>query len=381
MKCRNCGAEMKREISKVVEKETFFLCPNCGQRKHDFEDLLRYYREKVLNIEKSYIEKVKKDVESASEIERKDIERKHWNISFEYVLRSGKHIRSTLIILSTKAFGGEESKALLTAAAMEYCENWILVHDDIEDNSLVRRGDKTLHRKYGVELAINAGDFLHVMMWKILMDNRSNLGEELTFKLMEKFYKILLRTTLGQTAELLFMKKDLKEIKEEDFYYIADGKTGLYSIGGPLSLGAIISGREDQINLLKEFGKYLGRAFQIIDDVLDVTSDFRGLKERGNDIYEGKRTLLLIHLVNNCNGEEFEKVREILSKPREKKSKEEVEYIISLMNKYGSVSYARKRAEEFTKKALEVLERIDFVEEQYKEELRLAVDFILNRDH
>ncbi len=372
---------MLEKKSELLNTTTIYYCKKCGYKKHVFEDILKQKREKTMKVEFEYLDK---EVKKASEIEREEIEKKHWEIVSDYVKRGGKHLRSTLILLSNKALGGEEEKAMKTAAAMEICENWILIHDDIEDDSQSRRGDKTLHLKYGKELAINAGDALHLIMWKILRDNENILGDEKTFKIIDEFYEILFRTTVGQTAELIFMEKPLEELKEEDFYYIADGKTGLYSIAGPLVIGSIIAGKESKEITEKymKFGKYLGRAFQITDDVLDLTSDFKGLKkQKANDIYEGKRTMMLIHLIKNANDEEKIRIKKIMAKPREEKSKEEVDYILTLMKKYGSIDYAMNKAREFTRKAFECFKEMNFFEnEEGRKELMLAIDFIINRD-
>ena len=381
MKCERCGNEMEGKSSDILGRITMYFC-SCGNKRHEFEEVLKKAREEIMKEEFRYLDQ---EISSISPIINKEVEKQHWRITSEYVRRAGKHIRSTLILLSNEALGGKREEGIKTGAAMEMCENWILIHDDIEDNSLSRRGGETLHVMYDIPLAINAGDSLHLIMWKLLIDNKKVVGEEKAHKIMERFYQILFRTTVGQTAELLLMKKSLEEVKEDDFYYVVDGKTGFYSIAGPLILGSIIAGKDEEriIKSFSEFGLYLGRAFQIADDVLDITSDFRGLKkQKGNDIYEGKRTLLLLHLMKHANSEEKERIKEIMDKPREEKSNEEVEYIISLMEKYKSIEYAMEKAKEFSKKAKEILEKMDFFEnKEAKDKLMLAVDFIINRDH
>ena len=119
---------------------------------------------------------------------------------------------------------------------MQLSEEWILILDDIEDNSDERRGKPTLHKMYGTELAINAGDALHMIMWKIINDIKSN-------KISEEFYKMLLRTAMGQGVEQIWINEK-PEATEERYFFVADSKTGYYSMAGPIRLGASNSKRK-----------------------------------------------------------------------------------------------------------------------------------------
>lgn len=132
---------------------------------------------------------------------------------------------------------------------------------------------------------------------------------------------------------------------------------------------------------LNELGIYLGRAFQIIDDILDITTEFRGLKrQKGNDIYEGKRTLILAHLLNNATEFDRKRIIEILKKPRETKTESEVQYILYLMKEYGSIDYAKSVAKDSAYKAVRIFKHIDFfVNKDAKKKLFLGIDFIVNR--
>jgi len=222
----------------------------------------------------------------------------HRKITSEYPQRKGKYVRPTLLLLTASAMGFSQKKAIKTAAAMQVSEDWILNHDDIEDDSLERRGKPALHRLYGQELAINAGDALHVLMWQILRDNQKIIGPKKTFAIWDEFYQMLARTTLGQTIEIAWTQKNRTDLTDRDVLFIMESKTAYYSIAGPMRLGAILAGAsQKQLDWLYEFGKPLGYCFQIRDDYLDLTSDFEGLKKQtGNDIYEGKRTIFLVHL-------------------------------------------------------------------------------------
>ena len=386
--CPNCGTEMLGERSEILKEISTFKCPNCGIKFHLFEEVLKDYKKEVGKVVREKVEGYLRKIDGVSELKNGEAEKFHQKLCMDYLNRGGKYLRPTLLILTAEALGGRKDLALLTAAAMEISENWLLIHDDFQDQSVMRRGALTLHLRYNPGLAVNAGDALHLIMWKILQENAKIIGERKSLKIMEEFYRMLARTALGQTAELLFAHLNKFDLTEDDVYYILDGKTSYYTIAGPMRLGAIIAeDREDYLESkifpkLNELGIYLGRAFQIIDDVLDLTSDFRGLKQQvGNDIYEGKRTLILAHLLSQASAFDRKRITEILKKPREEKTEAEAKYIIHLMKEYGSIDYARKVAKDFALKALELFKTLDFFKnEDAKRKLLLGIDFIVNRE-
>lgn len=222
----------------------------------------------------------------------------YWQINKEYPNRKGKYLRPTLLLLVAQALGTKNKDILKIAAAMQLSEEWILIHDDIEDKSEERRNKPSLHQIYGQELAINAGDALHAVMWKIINDLESK-------EISEEFYKILMRTILGQGVEQIWTNKKLKHITKDEYFFIADSKSGYYSITGPMRLGAIASGAtESQIEKITDFGLHLGRCFQLVDDILDIKQDKK----------EGKTTLATskgIKTAKKLAEEEKEKAKQI----------------------------------------------------------------------
>lgn len=309
----------------------------------------------------------------------------HWKMVRTYPERQGKYIRPTLLLLTAEAMGVMEKKVILTAAAMQISEDWLLIHDDIEDDSFQRRGAPALHRIYGKELAINAGDTVHLIMWKILWDNRKVLGESQAAEIAAEFDQMLRRTTFGQTVEIKWTQDNRQDLTDEDIFLVLDGKTSYYTIAGPMRLGAIIGGAtKAQLAVIWEFGQYLGRCFQIVDDLLDLTSDFKGLKKQtGNDIYEGKRTIMLCHLLRSAQNKDQKKLAEILAKKREGKTEAEVKWVIEKMKEYGSLDYGRRMAEDLATKALEVFEtKLKFLKHQpARDQLKAGIDFIVKREY
>jgi len=309
----------------------------------------------------------------------------HQKLVSDYPQRRGKYIRPTLVLLTAEAMGVGEEKAVLTAAAMQTSEDWILIHDDIEDDSLQRRGQPALHRVYGKELAINAGDGLHVLMWRMLRDNLKIVGQEKGLQLIDEFCRMLDRTVLGQTIEIKWTQEGKVDLTDEDVLLILESKTGYYTIAGPMRLGAILAGAsERQLISLYEFGKILGRSFQIVDDLLDLTSDFKGLKKQiGNDIYEGKRTIMLTHLLRTAKGKDKKKLLAIMEKPREKKIEKEVVWVIEAMKKYGSLDHGKTLAEQFANQARNIFKKkLGFLnKEPAKSQLVAGIDFIIGRNY
>jgi geranylgeranyl diphosphate synthase type II len=311
------------------------------------------------------------------------VEDHHWAICRDYPERGGKFVRPTLLLLTAEALGTPREEAIQTAAALEISQNWLLIHDDVEDASLLRRGKPALQHIYGDAMAINAGDALHLLMWRILRENGPILGPARTLRVMAEFDRMLLRTCVGQTAELMWQKR--LDFTEGDYFYIIDGKTSYYTIAGGMRLGAIIAEEDEQrlqadiLPALDAFGLALGRAFQIIDDVLDVSTEDDG-KQRGGDIAEGKITLILAHLLSEANAADRETITGVMELPRDAITQADVDVIIGLMEQYGSIAYARGRAEALAQEALTLFDAIDFFQPGAAYDgIRHGIDFIVRR--
>ncbi len=318
-------------------------------------------------------------------VKYKKLQSFHWSLTKEYPERKGKYIRPTLVMLAAEAMGAKTHNSTKTAAAMQVSEDWILIHDDFEDGSLERRGKPALHRIYGNELAVNAGDTLHIIMWKILNENAPVLGRQKAKKIIDEFYRMLMRATLGQTIEIKWTKENKLDFGDADWFFIANSKTAYYTIAGPMRLGAITAGAtEKQLEALAGFGVALGMCFQLVDDILDLTTDFGGLKkQKGNDIFEGKRTLILGHLLRTTSKNDRKKIIEILSRTREQKTQKEVDWVIDRMMHYGSIKYAQKIAEKYRDMASEIFDnKLDFLKsEPARSQLKELTDFILERKY
>jgi geranylgeranyl diphosphate synthase type II len=239
-----------------------------------------------------------------------------WKINRIYPERKGKYLRPSLVLLTSNALGHNSKKAILTAATMQMSQEWILIHDDVEDKSDYRRDKPTLQKLYGNELAINAGDALHIIMWKMISDINNP-------KIAQEFYTMILRTALGQAVEQIWTNSKKKQ-DQDNFIYIIDSKAGYYTIAGPMRLGAVLAGATTkQIELITNFGLHLGRCFQLVDDILDYKQDIK----------EGKATIA------NTKGLKF-------AKELAKKEKEIAREIFERDLKFLSQNPARKQLAE-----------------------------------
>jgi geranylgeranyl diphosphate synthase type II len=304
----------------------------------------------------------------------------------DYPLRGGKRLRPAFCLLSCEAFGGDQKKASKSATALEVFQNWALIHDDIEDESEMRRGKPCLHKIYGVPLAINAGDGLHVKMWEVLFDNKELLGSELTFRVLDEFKRLCIETVEGQAIEINWVRSSKYDLHEEDYHQMAGKKTSWYTIITPFRVGAVIAGADEKlVDGLIDFGWKLGIAFQIQDDLLNLVGEEKKYgKEIGGDIAEGKRTLMLINLLNTCNKNEKENVIKILNKDRSAKSAKEIKYVIDLMKKYGSIEYGKRKAKEFASESKSILSNQIgpyFKSQEAAKTIFDLVDFVINREY
>jgi geranylgeranyl diphosphate synthase type II len=265
----------------------------------------------------------------------------------DYPRRGGKAIRPALCLATCEAFGGDVADALPSAVALELLHNAFLVHDDIEDGSLLRRGRPTLHATWDVPSAINAGDALALMGHTSLRANRDRLGSRMADLVAQEFEEMARHTVEGQAVELAWRRDGAFDLTPEDYLDLILRKTCWYTTIHPLRVGALIGawGAAD-LEALARFGFYLGAAFQIQDDVLNLVGDEgRYGKERDGDLYEGKRTLLLIHLLANASPEERAWLERFLTRDREGRTDADVAEVRRLLDAHGSLAFTRRFAE------------------------------------
>ena len=307
---------------------------------------------------------------ASAEIERATLEvlpskepyQELYSIQKDYPLRGGKRFRPALLLLCAEWFGASYEDALPSAVALELFHNFALIHDDIEDSSLFRRGKPTLHHLHGIPLAINAGDSLFGMVYEILMSNRERFGDQKALDIISLFNQIFRATFEGQAYDIGWVANNHFPTRAEYFEMIRR-KTGVYSGKGPCQLGALIADvPPDILEKIGDFGEALGIGFQIKDDVLNLEEDAGELKEygkeRGGDIREGKRTLITIHMLENLNQTDSEKLRAILLKPAEKTLDDDVDWVIEKAIEKKSLNIAWLECERLAEIIEEKLENL-----------------------
>jgi geranylgeranyl diphosphate synthase type II len=301
-----------------------------------------------------------------------------------YLSRIGKGIRPALCLATCQAFGGNASDARASATAIEMLHNAFLVHDDVEDESDLRRGLPTMHAEHGVPIAVNAGDMLTALSIRILRENLPALGLPMTWRVYDEFEHMMQESLEGQAMELGWVRDNRCNVTDEDYLRMVLKKTCWYSFIHPCRVGALIA-TKDRVDLdrFNRFGCYLGTAFQIQDDLLNLIGDERRYgKEIGGDLLEGKRTLMLIHLLRQLDPRDAARVTTFLGQPRATRSVRDARWILDLMRTRGSLDHARKVARQFAGATLFEFTQAfrDVPESDEKTFLHQVISYMVSRD-
>jgi geranylgeranyl diphosphate synthase, type I len=262
----------------------------------------------------------------------------------------GKRLRPILSLLSAQAVGGESSEVLPYAAAVEMLHVFSLVHDDIMDEAGTRRGVPSVHVKFGQSTAILAGDALQAMAFETLC--RLNSPPELTREIVRDFAGLVKEICEGQQYDLRF--ETLKRVDELTYFHMVERKTAtLYEVA--MKHGALIA-KGDVVHSKKlgEAGRLIGLAFQIWDDVLDLTGDpAKTGKPSMEDLYGGKKTLITVFAMDKLDPLDRRKLIDLLAK--KPKTEDDVKGIMALYEKAGAIKQAREKAKAFTSHAKSAL--------------------------
>jgi octaprenyl-diphosphate synthase len=279
----------------------------------------------------------------------------------------GKRIRPALLLLSSRLFGDGHRSTIRLGAVVEIIHTATLVHDDIIDEAQTRRGRAAANTQWGNSKCVLAGDWLYMQAFKIAVEERN-------FRVLD----VLIGLTQAMVeGELLQMEKLGRLISLEEHFDLIFRKTAcLFSIC--MRLGAILGGASsEQEETLAAYGRDVGMAFQIVDDVLDLTAseDILG-KPVGSDLREGKVTMAVIHALQRCTAAERGMVETVLEE-RAFRSVTHAE-ILSLLNRYGSLDAAIARASAFAENARQAL--ASFPDSESKRALLWVPDFVVCRE-
>ncbi|MFF7315104.1 polyprenyl synthetase family protein [Streptomyces sp. NPDC008137] len=284
-----------------------------------------------------------------------------YDLMREYPARQGKGLRPTLTVAACVAFGGSAQEAVRSAAALELFHNGFLVHDDIADESTHRRGLPTLHTAHGAGLAVNVGDGLNLLAIDAVLSNLDTLGLARTLGLIRETLHMCRESFEGQAMELGWIRHREVPVEDEAYFTMSTKKTGWYTCISPCRIGAVCAGVTDPavLDRFDEAFRLIGIAFQIQDDVLNLIGDeaLYG-KEAHGDLYEGKRTVMLIHLLRTSPDLwEHEILRQIVVRPRPEQSTASVRVVLEAMHRHGSIDYAIALADDLAARGIDHFER------------------------
>ena len=282
-----------------------------------------------------------------------------YDLMLEYPLREGKGFRPALCLAACQACGGRMADAVTSAAALELFHNAFLIHDDLEDGSLSRRGSPTLHAKYGVGIAANVGDGMNVLALGTLLRNVELIGLERALSTVREAEQMARESVEGQAIELDWIRFNRADLTVRDYLTMCRKKTCWYTCIAPLRIGALIAGLAgERLRVFNSFGFHVGAAFQIQDDVLNLTAEERLYgKEIGGDIAEGKRTVMFVHLAGSVRAHDRRRLIRIYGKERLRKTPADIEFVRSRMDECGSIDFARTLAHRLALRAGLIFER------------------------
>jgi len=283
----------------------------------------------------------------------------------------GKRIRPFLTLLCAGAFNTDVIKALPGAVSLELLHNFTLIHDDIEDDSLLRHGRPTLWKQWGTAQAINAGDALFSIAQLSMLSLSKTCDKSIALTAAKHLNQICLQLTRGQYLDISF--ESTKTIATATYLEMIEGKTAAL-IALSTALGSLIANQNQSIqNELSEFGKSLGLAFQIQDDYLGVWGDPEVTgKSAASDLLNRKKTLPVLFGLTECA--EF---RQLWA--QDTLSPADVERMSILLETCGAQEFVRSKAEHFTTQAYQILENVFPVRNNYATALFELTEKLLNR--
>lgn len=340
----------------------------------------------------------------------------------DYPMREAKGLRPALAIATCRALGGELDEARGTALSLELFHNAFLIHDDVEDGSELRRHRDTMHREVGIPVAVNVGDGMLALALQPLLGNLEVLGVGRSLAVLELVVQMARNSAEGQAMELEWIREGRWDLVPRDYLRMVHRKTAWYSFIAPIVAGARCAPRvpEQVIRRLGSFAQCLGVAFQVTDDLLNLEGDTATLgKELGGDLWEGKRTWILLHALAHASTDDRARAIEILARPRpgpgasdgrtlidalfaageltaagharllasghpygvHHKSVEDVDFLFELVHRTGALAVAREGARRYVARAGRILRGLGpaLPPSRHRRFLEAMVEFVVER--
>ncbi|MBU3957285.1 polyprenyl synthetase family protein [Patescibacteria group bacterium] len=304
----------------------------------------------------------------------------------------GKNIRGALTKLGYECFGGGNEKAILkTSLMVEIAHSFLLIHDDIMDKDILRRGEPTIHLQYedihqkrnfkregshyGLSMAIDMGDIGMILSHLLLVD--SDFSDEIKTRVLKCFDKQILMTAFGQALDLTYEAS--QQLSEKDIFQIHHYKTANYTITGPLQYGALFAGAsEKEIKKIEKYGLPVGIAFQLRDDELGLFADEKTLgKPIGSDVKENKNTILHLKALESAKGEDKDFIKYAYG--NRKLTKKELKRVREITQKTGALDYSQKMARRLVERGKKYIPQIT-TNLEHQDTLSKMADFMIERE-
>jgi geranylgeranyl diphosphate synthase type I len=288
-------------------------------------------------------------------------------------LAGGKRLRPCLAMIACESVEGDVTRVVPLAISLELIHNFTLVHDDIMDKSKLRRNIPAVHIKYGEPTAIIAGDLLFTKAFESM---HGTMGDPSIFKNVEFGLIDCIREICeGQQLDMEYEQR--KIVSEDEYITMILKKTAVFFMFAAEGGAILGGGTHEQANALNEYGKNLGLGFQIWDDYLDISSDEKTLgKDIGNDIRNGKKTLIAVHSFNRAAGNDKKLLERIFG--NQKATDPEIKQVYDLYKKLGSIDYAKKTAMNYCDKAKKALNSIS--DSNAKQILLVLAEYSIKRE-
>jgi geranylgeranyl diphosphate synthase type I len=299
---------------------------------------------------------------------------------WEFLDRGGKRWRPALFLLICEALGKNPYDFVDFAIIPEVIHNGTLMVDDIEDASELRRGKPCTYKIHGIDVAINAGNAMYYLPLLSLVENRKRLSPEKLSKIYETYVQEMINLSLGQAMDIVWHRglANADEIDEKDYLQMCAYKTGTLARMSARIAAILSDASEELIEKLGRLAESIGIAFQMQDDVLDLTGkEFeKGKGGLGQDITEGKRSLMVIHTLKVASAQDRKRLTSILNMhSSDQKLRDEA---ISIIQKYGSIKYVKQFAREMVAKSWKEAEKL-LPTEEGKEKLKTFAEFLIER--
>jgi len=297
---------------------------------------------------------------------------------WDFLDRGGKRWRPMLLLTCAEAVSGSVEAAEPLVPIIEFIHNGTLVHDDLEDDSDIRRGKPCLHKLFGVDVATNVGSAMYFVPLVILYGKRAPYTDAQRLHIYDLVIQELVRCHCGQAIDIAWHNSRRRRITEAEYLQMCAYKTGVLARLAA-KLGAYVSGgSRAQIEELGRFGETIGVAFQIQDDILNLTgTKFAQGKGRGEDIHEGKRTLLVWYALDHAPEADACRLDEILDAHPEDQAT--IDEAIRVIERTGAIEYARSKAQELVEASWRRVDPL-LAKSAAKRRLREFAEFVVRRE-